>query len=89
MTERLTLHSLQREVDRVTADQVNHEKECGLRYQQLNGNIADLKDGMKWVIRLAAGLLISVTSWTLVTLYNHNSDALARVNGPPPYERAP
>ncbi len=58
MTEKLTMVRLQRDVDRVEAAQNTHEKECALRYGELNASIRDLKDGMKWVIRLAVGIML-------------------------------
>ncbi|MFN4296814.1 MAG: hypothetical protein ACK4FB_08220 [Brevundimonas sp.] len=62
---------LQREIDRVDAAQDKHEAECALRYGELNASIRDLKDGMKWVIRLGAGIAFSLMSWMAVQLWDH------------------
>lgn len=78
MTDRPTLNSLQREIDRVAAEQEKHEDECTIRYGQLNDNIADLKDGMKWVIRLAIGIMVALIGWLLVALYENNATMIER-----------
>ena len=69
MTEKLTMVRLQRDVDRVEAAQNTHEKECALRYGELNASIRDLKDGMKWVIRLAVGIMLGLIGWLAVQLW--------------------
>ncbi len=69
MTEKLTMVRLQRDVDRVEAAQNTHERECALRYGELNASIRDLKDGMKWVIRLAVGIMLGLIGWLAVQLW--------------------
>jgi hypothetical protein len=78
MSDRLTLNGLQREIDRLDADQSKHEDECTIRYVQLNQNIAELKDGMKWVIRLAIGIMVALIGWLLVALYENNATMIER-----------
>jgi len=70
MSERPTLNSLLREIDRVEADQTRHEAECALRYRELTGAIGELKEAQKQVFRLGVGLLISVVGWLAVQLWN-------------------
>lgn len=48
----------------------SHERECTLRYEALNASIRDLKDGMKWVIRLAIGIMLSLIGWLSVQLWD-------------------
>lgn len=67
---RPSLTQLRREIDRVDAAQDAHERECALRYGELNTSIADLKDGMKWVIRLAVGIMLSLIAWLAIQLWN-------------------
>lgn len=69
MTGRPTVAALQREIDRVDKAQTGHERECALRYKALNDSIADLKEGMKWVIRLAVGIMIALIGWLAVQLW--------------------
>lgn len=54
-----------------------HEAECTLRYEALHNAITDLKDGMKWVIRLGVGILLSVTGWLAIQVYSHTPQAEA------------
>lgn len=65
---------LQRDIDRVDAAQDKHEAECALRYGELNASIRDLKDGMKWVIRLAVGIVLGLMSWMAVQLWDHTHE---------------
>lgn len=67
---RPSLTKIQREVDRLEGSQNAHERECALRYGELNTSIADLKDGMKWVIRLAVGIMLSLIAWLAIQLWN-------------------
>lgn len=69
MTGKLSMAGLQRDVDRVEAAQTKHEAECALRYGELNSSIRDLKDGMKWVIRLAIGIMCALIGWLAVQLW--------------------
>ena len=77
MSERPTLNSLLREIDRVEADQTRHEAECALRYKELTGAIVDLRDSQKQTHRLAVGILLSVVGWLAVQLWN---DANMRID---------
>lgn len=62
MTERPSLNRMQREIDRVDANQDKHEAECALRYGELNSSITDLKEGQKWAIRLSVVTLLGVAA---------------------------
>jgi hypothetical protein len=42
-----------------------HEDLCAVRYDNINSSIADLKLGLKWVIGLLVGLLVSVSGYAL------------------------
>ena len=70
MTDRPTLNGLQREIDRVEANQESHEKQCALRYGELTVAIGELKDGQKEMRRLAMGILIAMVGWLAVQLWN-------------------
>lgn len=67
---RPSMARLQRDIDRVDAAQDKHEAECALRYGELNASIRDLKDGMKWVIRLGVGIVLGLMSWMAVQLWD-------------------
>jgi hypothetical protein len=72
MSDRLTAASAHARID-------THEAECTLRYEVLHGSISELKDGMKWVIRLGLGILLSVTGWLAVQLYNQTAHVPVQV----------
>ena len=69
MSDRPTLNGLQREIDRVEANQESHEKQCALRYGELTTSIGELKDGQKEMRRLAIGILIAMVGWLAVQLW--------------------
>lgn len=75
---RPSLGKLQREIDRVDAAQDKHEAECALRYGELNASIRDLKDGMKWVIRLGVGIAFGLMGWMAVQLWDHTQEDINR-----------
>ncbi|QTC88118.1 hypothetical protein [Brevundimonas pondensis] len=66
MTDRQTVAGAYAKID-------SHERECTLRYEALNNSIRDLKDGMKWVIRLAIGIMLSLIGWLAVQLWDANN----------------
>lgn len=72
MTERQTVAGAYAKID-------SHERECTLRYEALNSSIRDLKDGMKWVIRLAVGIMLSLIGWLGVQLWEANNARLDQV----------
>lgn len=70
MSDRITLNSLLREIDRVEADQTRHEAECALRYKELTNAIDELKSVQNQTFKLGVGLLISVIGWLAVQFWN-------------------
>lgn len=72
MSERQTVAGAYAKID-------SHERECTLRYEALNSSIRDLKDGMKWVIRLAVGIMLSLIGWLGVQLWEANNARLDQV----------
>lgn len=72
MTDRKTVAGAYAKID-------SHERECTLRYTALNNSIADLKDGMKWVIRLAVGIMLSLIAWLAVQLWDANNARIEQV----------
>lgn len=42
-----------------------HEDVCAERYRRLDEQISDVKDGMKWALRLLVGCLIAVCAFFL------------------------
>ena len=43
----------------------SHEELCAERYRRLDEQISDVKDGMKWALRLLIGCLIAVCAFFL------------------------
>lgn len=48
-----------------------HERECTLRYEALNLAINDVKNGLKWAIKLAVGIMFSLIAWMAVQLWTY------------------
>jgi hypothetical protein len=63
-----------------------HEAECALRYkglhdanERLHDAVGELKDSMKWVLRLGAVTMLSLIGWLAVQVYSHTPPAQAAV----------
>lgn len=58
----------------------SHERECTLRYEALNNAINDVKNGLKWAIKLAVGIMISLIAWMAVQLWTYTQRDIAAAN---------
>lgn len=56
MTERKTVAGAYTEI-------ANHERECALRYQRIDEKLDDVKTGLRWMIGLVVGGLVSLVGY--------------------------
>ncbi|MGV2480921.1 UNVERIFIED_CONTAM: hypothetical protein IGO34_29445, partial [Salmonella enterica subsp. enterica serovar Weltevreden] len=76
MTERQTVAGAFAKIE-------SHERECTLRYEALNHAIEDVKNGLKWAIKLAVGIMFSLIAWMAVQLWTYTQRDIAAARNPP------